>query len=125
MGGGLDGGERKGKEGGKGGGWSRWWCTTHPSLFLDLGWTTMTPPCIAITNMCVLDIFLLSPHPSFPPSLPPVQTWLMDGATYPIIVIITFAVTMCSSFTAYKFFNSPDNRVDPRKRTALMRDWTK
>ena len=45
-----------------------------------------------------------APHPlSLPPSLPPslpLQTWLMDGATYPIIVIITFAVTMCSSFTA-------------------------
>ncbi|KAM3570263.1 hypothetical protein VYU27_007668 [Nannochloropsis oceanica] len=53
------------------------------------------------------------------------ETWLMDGATYPIIVIITFAVTMCSSFTAYKFFNSPDNRVDPRKRSTLLRDWTK
>jgi hypothetical protein len=26
---------------------------------------------------------------------------------------------------SYKFFNSPDNRVDPRKRTALIRDWTK
>ncbi|TFJ85783.1 hypothetical protein NSK_003287 [Nannochloropsis salina CCMP1776] len=51
------------------------------------------------------------------------QTWLMDGATYPIIVIITFAVTMCSGFTAYKFLHSPDNRVNPRKRTSLMRDW--
>lgn len=95
----------------------------------------MTLPCITIIKVCVCVCLLdryscscSSPHPSSfpPPSLPPPQqTWLMDGATYPIIVIITFAVTMCSSFTAYKFFNSPDNRVDPRKRTALMRDWTK
>ncbi len=38
-------------------------------------------------------------------------------------VILSFAVTMCGSFTAYKAITSPDNRMAPSKRTALLRFW--
>lgn len=39
----------------------------------------------------------------------------MDAGAYPIMVILGFAVTMCTSFTLFKGATTPDNRVSPAK----------
>lgn len=76
--------------------------THEPSLLLSLGKGLASNYLIELCRgraLLLVSLPSLTSTPSLPPYTP-FQTWLMDGATYPIIVIITFAVTMCSSFTA-------------------------
>lgn len=48
---------------------------------------------------------------------------LSDPATYPLILILGCAVGMCTGFGLFFISSASDVRVDPEKRTKLVRDW--
>ena len=48
---------------------------------------------------------------------------LSDPATYPLIVILGFAVSFCSGFGVWFLTSASDVRIDPSKRNKLLRDW--
>jgi hypothetical protein len=49
--------------------------------------------------------------------------WFEDISTYPIIAICSGACVGAGSYIAYKFFSSPDVRVDKNKRGSEIRWW--
>lgn len=48
---------------------------------------------------------------------------LSDPATYPLIVILGCAVSMFTGFGLFFASSASDVRLDPEKRTKLVRDW--
>jgi hypothetical protein len=49
--------------------------------------------------------------------------WLSDPSTYPIIVILTGAVTGCSAFMTYKITRCPDVRITKSQKGQVIRPW--
>ena len=49
--------------------------------------------------------------------------WLSDPGAYPVMVVVTFACTMCCGFMAYHLKQSPDVRIMPGRRQAVLRTW--
>lgn len=48
---------------------------------------------------------------------------LSDPATYPLIVIMGAAVSMCTGFGIFFLTSASDVRLNPENRNKLMRDW--
>jgi hypothetical protein len=48
---------------------------------------------------------------------------LSDPSTYPIIAILSAAVTGCVGFGLFHLSHAPDVQLDPSKRNKLFRDW--
>lgn len=49
--------------------------------------------------------------------------WLSDPGAYPVMIVVTFACTMCCGFMGYHTYNSPDVRITPGRRQVLLRTW--
>lgn len=49
--------------------------------------------------------------------------WFEDISTYPVIAICSGACVLAGSYIGYKFFTSPDVRVDKNKRGSEIRWW--
>mmetsp|Transcript_8412 Transcript_8412/g.15874 ORF Transcript_8412/g.15874 Transcript_8412/m.15874 type:complete len:100 (+) Transcript_8412:244-543(+) len=50
---------------------------------------------------------------------------LSDPSTYPIIVILSAAVTACVGFGIFHLRNAPDVQLNPTRRSQLFRDWSR
>jgi hypothetical protein len=48
--------------------------------------------------------------------------WLSDSATYPIILVMAGAMTLCTYFSARTFFSHPDVYLNKNKRKSIIRD---
>lgn len=51
------------------------------------------------------------------------KLWLSDPTTYPIIVVVGFAVGMCASTMSYYMMACKDVQVSPAKRQGIIRTW--
>lgn len=51
------------------------------------------------------------------------KNWLSDPSTYPMIAVLGAAGVLCVGVMASCMFFSPDVRVDPKKRNAMIRTW--
>jgi hypothetical protein len=51
------------------------------------------------------------------------KTWLSDPSTYPLMTIMAGAGCIMVGMTINALVSYEDVRIDPRKRTQLMRDW--
>jgi NADH-ubiquinone reductase complex 1 MLRQ subunit len=60
-------------------------------------------------------------EPGKPPSFK--QSWLSDPSTYPIMVVLGFAVSMCCAFMYYKFTRCDDVRVTSKAKGQVLRTW--
>jgi hypothetical protein len=49
--------------------------------------------------------------------------WLSDMTTYPIVVVLGFAVALCAGVGVTGLMCNPDVRVDPSKRNTIIRTW--
>jgi hypothetical protein len=51
------------------------------------------------------------------------QAWFSDPSTYPIIVIMSCALTFMVGMGGNALFNYKDVQIDPRKRTSTLTTW--
>jgi len=51
------------------------------------------------------------------------KMWLSDMTTYPIVVVLGFAVALCAGVGVTGLMCNPDVRVDPSKRNTIIRTW--
>ncbi len=49
------------------------------------------------------------------------KNWLQDPGTYPVIVVITGAVILCTGRCFKAMFGCPDVRITPTARQTLIR----
>eukprot|EP00978_Attheya_sp_CCMP212_P001937 scaffold4033_cov57-Attheya_sp.AAC.3 len=51
------------------------------------------------------------------------KMWLSDMTTYPIVVVLGFAIALCTGVGVTGLMCNPDVRVDPSKRNTIIRTW--
>ena len=52
------------------------------------------------------------------------QAWLSDPSTYPIMVVLGFAMAMCTGFMFYKLTRCDDVRVTSKAKGQVLRTWS-
>jgi len=49
------------------------------------------------------------------------KNWLADPATYPVIIVMAGAVSLCTFFSARTLFTHPDVYMNPERRRMILR----
>lgn len=51
------------------------------------------------------------------------KSWLSDPSTYPLIVVMAFATTLCVGMSANALMRYPGVKITPERKNSIMNDW--